>query len=57
MTVFDVPGRAVARVASGARGAGAQREAFSVATSPPGVYVVRLVAGTRCESARLAVAR
>lgn len=55
--VVDLLGRVVVSAVSRDLGPGDHRETFSIAELPGGMYVVRLVAGARRESARLVVAR
>ncbi len=57
LVVYDVRGRAVAGLASGAFGAGAHAVALEAGTWPSGVYVWRLVAGGRVETGRVTVVR
>lgn len=47
VTLYDVTGRAVATVTDGWRAEGRHREQLAVRDLPPGVYLVRLVAGGR----------
>ena len=57
LTVFDVRGREVARLADGPHGAGEHRVPFDTSQLAAGVYVVRLQTESGTESQRLAVAR
>jgi hypothetical protein len=51
--VFDVTGRRAARIAQPALAAGPHEIAFDAHDLTPGVYAVRLVAGTRADVVRL----
>jgi hypothetical protein len=55
--VFDVLGRQVATLFDRAASAGSHTATWDASGAAPGVYVVRLVAGTTVRSARLVVAR
>ncbi len=53
LTVYDVLGREVARLAEGTMEAGPQRVTFEASGLPAGVYLVRLEAGDRVETRRI----
>ena len=57
VSVFDLLGREVARLADGEMGAGRHTVALDAGALPSGVYVVRLVAGGGVHALRLTVAR
>ena len=57
LTVFDLLGREVAVLVDGDRAAGAHTEALDAGRLAPGVYVVRLSAGTEMQTQRLVVVR
>ena len=57
VTVYDLLGRVVAQPVGARLEAGAHRADAGVSGLAPGVYVVRLVAGTRAETVRFTVAR
>jgi hypothetical protein len=55
--LFDLLGRRVASLASGAREAGTHTVRMDTASLPSGIYVVRLQAGTFTQAQRVTVAR
>lgn len=57
LAVYDVLGREVVRLEDGPRGAGQHRVPLDASALAPGVYVVRIEAGTRVASHRLTVVR
>lgn len=57
LALYDVLGREVAVAVDGWRAAGPHEVVLSVATLPPGVYVVRFVAGAQTATRHVTVAR
>ena len=57
LDAYDVLGRRVAVVAEGPQAAGTHEATFDASGLPAGVYVLRLTAGGRTETARVTVAR
>ena len=55
--VFDVQGRAVARLADGPRAAGPHVVGFDASALPAGTYLVRLSAGGQSRTVQAAVVR
>ncbi|MEL7170409.1 MAG: endonuclease/exonuclease/phosphatase family protein [Bacteroidota bacterium] len=53
LAVFDALGRRVATLASGTRSAGSHTVTFEGGTLPPGLYLVRLIAGDATATRRL----
>ena len=57
LALYDMLGRRVALLAEGAQPAGAQTISLDASALPSGVYVLRLTAGDRAETARVTVVR
>ena len=57
VALYDVLGRRVALLAAGTQPAGPQAAALDTSALPSGVYVLRLTAGDRAQTARLTVVR
>ncbi len=57
LDVYDVLGRRVAVLAGGAQAAGVHEATLDTAPLAPGVYVLRLGAGSETRTARLTVTR
>ncbi len=57
LVIYDVRGRAVATLADGAMDAGQHNVTFDASRLPSGVYVYRLVTGTRVETGRITLVK
>jgi hypothetical protein len=57
LTVYDLMGREVKRLATGSHGQGTHSVQLDAATLPSGVYIVRLQAGSRQITRRITVVK